>query len=179
MDVPKSGGSGTTNDGNTGRRFFQNASVVADVLGIDYQLTYRFYILLCTLSSFREMNPDKLQAYCNETAELYVANYPWYPMPQAVHKLLVHSHQIVRHKDIPVGMLSEEAQESSNKVFKNFREHFSCKISRTKTNEDLLRRLLCASDPVISKMRKQKVRSTHQKKLPDECNELFVRNDEE
>lgn len=69
-------------------------------------------------------------SFCNQNTELYVAKfkYPWYPMPHAVHKLLVHSHQIVRQKDIPVGMLSEEAQESSNKVLKMLRSIFHVKF---------------------------------------------------
>ena len=77
------------------------------------------------------IHPEKLQDYCRDTANLYVENYSWYPMPQAVHKLLIHSHQDVRVKELPIGMLSEEVQESSNKNFKNFRENF------TRKNEEI------------------------------------------
>ena len=40
-------------------------------------------------------------------------------MPAAVHKMIVHSHQVVRDKPVPIGLLSEEAQESRNKDVKN------------------------------------------------------------
>ena len=173
VDLPKSGGSGTTNDGNTSRRFFQNSETVSHVLGINEELTRRLYVILCTLSSLREINADRLEQFCAETARLYVLEYPWYPMPQAVHKLLLHSHQVVRVKELPVGMLSEEAQEASNKNFKNFREFFTRKSSRKKTNEDLMRRLLCTSDPLISQMRRSLQKPKPESELPAECESLF------
>ena len=174
VDMPRPGGSGTSNDGNTGRRFFKNPSIVANILNVEEILIKRVHIILCTISSFRMIDPDKLQQYCLETAKLYVHHYPWYPMPQAFHKLLIHSHQIVRYKEMPIGMLSEEAQEASNKKFKNFREFFTRKISRKKTNEDLLRRLLCASDPLISSMRRSLQREKQKEEIPLDCNSLFL-----
>ena len=35
IEVPKSDGSGTSNDGNTGRRFFKNAQIVSIITGFD------------------------------------------------------------------------------------------------------------------------------------------------
>ena len=69
--------------------------------------------------------------------------------------------------------LIEEAQESRNKDVKNFREHFTKKYSRKVTNEDVMRRLLCSSDPFITSMR----RSSESKKelaLPKECLDLLL-----
>ena len=60
-------------------------------------------------------------------------------MPQAIHKLLIHSHQVERVKELPIGKLWKEAQENSNKNFKNFRENFTQKSSRVLTNTDLMR----------------------------------------
>ena len=76
VDIPKSGGSGTTNDGNTSRCFFQNSETVSQVLGVNEELTKRLYILLCTLSSYREINADRLEEFCLSTARLYVLEYP-------------------------------------------------------------------------------------------------------
>lgn len=50
--------------------------------------------------------------------------------------------------------MSEDAQESCNKYIKRFREDFTRKCSRVKTMEDLFRRLLLTSDPLISSVRK-------------------------
>ena len=74
-------------------------------------------------------------------------------MPQSLHRILIHGWQIVDWMVLPTSMLSEEAQAASNKDFKKFRESFSRKCSNSKTNEDLLRRLMCSSDPITSDLR--------------------------
>ena len=76
------------------------------------------YVILCSLSSQEAVDPDQFQAYCRETAKLYVSQYAWYPMPASCYKILVHGHQAMREKPVPVGLLSEECQEVSNKVVK-------------------------------------------------------------
>ena len=43
---------------------------------------------------------------------------------------------------LPIGQLSEEAQEARNKDLKKCRESFARKISKEETNKDLMRRLL-------------------------------------
>lgn len=54
---------------------------------------------------------------------------------------------------MPIGQLSEEAQEARNKDFRKYREDFSRKMSRKVTMEDVFNRLLVSSDPYISSMR--------------------------
>ena len=90
-------------------------------------------------------------------------------MPQAVHKMLVHSHAVVAVKCVPVGALSEEPQESSNKVFKASREHFTRKISRVATNTDLIRRMLTMSDPLVATLRRSQETNKKDKTLPVEA----------
>ena len=51
VDVPKSGGSGTTNDGKTARRFFSNEEVSGAITGIDQDVIDRFSVISQTLSS--------------------------------------------------------------------------------------------------------------------------------
>lgn len=55
---------------------------------------------------------------------------------------------------IPIGQLSEEAQEARNKESRRYREQFTRKTSRIDTNTDLLHILLISSDPLISSYRK-------------------------
>ena len=173
VDVPSSGGSGTTNDGNCARRFFRDHKIVAEILEIKEELIKNLYVILCVLSSTEEIDADKLEQFCLNTLKIHIENYSWFCLPQAVHKILVHGHQVVKAKCLPLGMLSEEAQEAQNKHFKNFREKFTRKISREKTNMDMMRRLLCHSDPVISSLR----RSEGKKKLmelPEESKYLLL-----
>lgn len=75
-------------------------------------------------------------------------------MPPTVHKVLVHGADIVKHALVPIGQLSEEAQEARNKEFKKYRQDYSRKMSREKTNEDIFNMLLISSDPLITSLRK-------------------------
>ena len=45
-----------------------------------------------------------------ETAKIYDSQYASFCMPQAVHKMLVHGHQVIKSKPVPIGLFSEEAQ---------------------------------------------------------------------
>lgn len=152
VDVPKPG-FGSSNDGNTARRFFQNPELSSLITGIDTTLIYRFGIILNTLSCGFAIDPDKFQTFSNETAKLYIQLYSWYPMPVTLHKILIHGSEIIKNFVIPIGQLSEDVQESQHKNFRYYREHNTRKISRKATNEDLLHILLASSDPLISSIR--------------------------
>lgn len=152
VDQPKQS-FGTSNDGNTARRFFENPKKSAEITGIDEILISRFSTILHTLSSGYEINIEKFNNYSNETAKMFIDLYGWYYMPASVHKVLLHGGEVVRHFLIPIGQLSEDAQEARNKDFRSYREHHTRKTSRSKTNEDILNRLLISSDPLISSIR--------------------------
>ena len=51
-------------------------------------------------------------------------------MPSFVHKILIHGADIKNHVFLPIGMISEEPQESRNKDVRNFREQHTPKNSR-------------------------------------------------
>lgn len=55
--------------------------------------------------------------------------------------------------ELPIGMLSEEAQESRNKDYRHYRLKHSRKCSRIFTNEDILYMLLASSDPLVNSLR--------------------------
>ncbi|CAH0563057.1 unnamed protein product [Brassicogethes aeneus] len=146
-------GHGTTNDGNTARRFFSNAVKSAEITGIDVNLIIRFDIILKTIASGYDINVDAFRSYTRDTASLYVSLYPWYYMPASVHKILMHGADVIKFSILPIGLLSEEAQEARNKDYKKYREHHSRKSSRLNTNTDLFHRLLETSDPYLSSIR--------------------------
>lgn len=159
IDQPKQG-YGSTNDGNTARRFFQNSDVSASLTGIDEDLIKRFHVILQIISCGFEINVDEFEKYAVETARRYVLLYPWYYMPTTVHKLLIHGPKIIGVSMLPIGQMSEEAQESCNKYIKSFRLDFARKFSRKQNMEDVFARLLIASDPVISSLRKLPAKSS-------------------
>lgn len=151
VDVPKPG-FGTSNDGNTARRFFKHSDVSADTTGIDHRLIERFSIVLQTLSCGYHLNFEKFGNYCYETAQLYIYLYDWYYMPPSVHKIVLHGASIVKSFILPIGQMSEETKKGRNKVIKKYRENHSEKSSRVNINTDIFQRLLLSSNPIISSL---------------------------
>lgn len=154
VDKPRSGGSGTSNDGNTARTFFSNSVISAEITGLDKTLLDRCYHLLQCLSSGYKINKLAFKDYALETARKLVSTYPWYNLPSSIHKVLIHGSEVIDHCLISIGELSEEAAESCNKLYKQFRRDNTRKTSRVDTNTDLMHRLLLNSDPYISSLRK-------------------------
>lgn len=161
VDKPKPG-FGSTNDGNTARRFFEHYELSSEVTGIDQTVIYRQKVILQTLASSFHIKTDLFREYCLDTAKLLIETYPWYNMPTTVHKILFHSAEVIDSFLLPIGQMTEEAQEALNKTIKKYREGFSRKFSRKQTMEDVFKRLLLSSDPLISNLRKlpkKKIRS--------------------
>lgn len=149
VDIPKPG-CGTTNDGNTARRFFQQPTLASSITNVDEDLIKRFGVILNTMACGFAINVNAFRTYGMDTAKLYIQLYSWYYMPSSVHKVLIHGADIIQYAALPIGMLSEEALESRNKDFRNIRESHTRKMSREKTMHDLFHYLLLSSDPLIS-----------------------------
>lgn len=171
IDRPKPG-YGNSNDGNTARRFFDNIEISAAITGVNKNLIHRFHIVLMTLSSGFDIDTKKFDIYCLKTAVLFVKLYPWFNMPTSVHKILMHSSIVISHALLPIGLLTEEAQEARNKDIKRYREQYSRKCSREMTIRDVFNRLLVTSDPFISSMRKLPIKKI--KVLPCEVTEMLL-----
>ncbi|XP_018497133.1 uncharacterized protein LOC108865011 [Galendromus occidentalis] len=110
----------------------------------------RLHIILETINSRRRLNCAAFCDYCSKTADLFVSLYPWYYMPVTVHKVLIRGADVVENTlSVPIGSLSEEAQEAMNKIHRGNRLGHSRKISRSTTNEDVFHEMLVLSDPYI------------------------------
>lgn len=153
VDVVKQG-YGSTNDGNTARRFFEDCDKSSEITGVDKQLIYRFSVVLQTLSSGYDINVKSFKTYALETAKLFVNLYPWFYMPASIHKILIHGADVIDSLILPIGQLSEDVQEARHKEYRYYREHNTRKMSRLQTNEDLMHMFLISSDPLISNIRK-------------------------
>lgn len=101
-------GVGTTNDGNTTRAFFRNPDFSSKITGVNYRLIYNFAVISCS----EEINEEKIGNFTYETAKLYVSLYPRYYMPVSLHKILIHGKDIIKTAIVPIGQMSEKAQES-------------------------------------------------------------------
>ena len=170
IDIPKEGG-GTPNDGNIARRYSENVAVTAKILNVDEELMTKCRTILRALSSGIAININNFKNLCFNVAQLYVEKYEWYSMPASVYTALINRHRIIDCAPLPIGKLSEDAQESRNKDIRNYRESFSRKFSRQETMEDVSFRLLVSSDPLISSL--QKIKSKNEKPFDKELLSLL------
>ncbi|KAK2578835.1 hypothetical protein KPH14_012190 [Odynerus spinipes] len=76
VDIVKQG-KGTTNDGNSARRFFADPVISARATGLDEEIIYRFAVILQAIASGERINSDKFGEYAKTTAEKYVTVYGW------------------------------------------------------------------------------------------------------
>lgn len=111
----KPSGSGTPNDVNAARRCFKNDRESARITGVNGSPVLRIYVILQIISSRFEINIEEFNQYTNDTAKLFVKEYPWFGMPSSVHKILVLGADIVSGAILSLVQLSEEAQEFINK----------------------------------------------------------------
>ena len=143
-------GFGTTNTGNTARKFFENPKKTSEITGLNEELIDRCDTILRVISSGYPIDVTAFKKYALDTARLYVRFYEWYPMPASVHKILLHGSQAIEIAVLPIGMLSEEAQESRNKDFRKFRTSKSRKTSRKDNLQDVFNQMILTSDPVLT-----------------------------
>ena len=71
---------------------------------------------------------------------------------------------------LPVGIMSEEAQEARNKDNKSFREKHARKTSRIDNISDVFHRLMVTGDIVISS---RSVKEPHSEPLPNEVKNML------
>lgn len=168
VDEPKQG-AGNTNDGNTARRAFEHDSLFADICGLDESLVHRLHMILVALSCKLPLSPDKFGVFCRGTAKLHLQLYPWFRMPVSVHVLLIHGAKILSSSVLPIGMMSEEAQEARNKDNKLFRRRHARKTSRIDNMSDVFHRLMVTSDIVVSS---RSIGAPKSRSLPREVQEM-------
>ena len=99
-------------------------------------------------------------------------------MPRTLHMILIHGADVIAKMILPIATLSEEAQESLNKEFRNLRKFHTRKTSRLNSNEDLIHMLLVSSDPCLNEFRK-KPKVNKSKPFTQEMLDLIVENVED
>lgn len=170
VDCPAQG-TGTTNNGNTARRFFADPENVSRITGVDGRLIHQLSVILCALNSGYDIISTAFDDYAKNTANLFVQLYNWYYMPVSMHKMLMHGSQVIESLCMSVGHASEEGIEGTHKILRSAREHHTCKRSRVRSNTDLINWLLLISDPVLAGFRKKSAHTL--KQLPSEVLQLL------
>ena len=108
----------------------------------------RLAVILNPLQSLEQVDSERFGKYAMETAEMLVLHYPWFYMPASIHKLLIHGATVIETLLLPIGMYSEEVQESRNKHNREYRLKHARKTSRENTMIGQYHHLLVTSDPV-------------------------------
>uniref|UniRef100_A0A0K8VDY7 Uncharacterized protein n=1 Tax=Bactrocera latifrons TaxID=174628 RepID=A0A0K8VDY7_BACLA len=99
-------------------------------------------------------------------------------MTFTVHKVIVHSKQIMQNTPLPVCYFGEDAAESRNKIYKSDRLHHAHKTIRIDNLFDVFHRALDTSNPLISSLRlNTRVRQRKRLTLPLEVKELLYCED--
>nr|CAI5850505.1 unnamed protein product [Callosobruchus analis] len=114
-------------------RFFERVlrhEHMAEITGVNKEVIYRFSVILECLNSGFPIDEVKLGEYFHERLELYFQYYHWYTMSVSIHKVLCHGQDIIAASILPIGQLSEKAQEARNNDSGKCRELFMRKDSR-------------------------------------------------
>jgi hypothetical protein len=143
---------GTSNDGNTARMAFndKNRAAFARILDLDGSFVYDIFIILVVISSGLPIDSEKFGEFCHSVCQKYLGLYKWYYMPVTLHKILIHGEEIIKNSRLPLGMLSEQAGESRNKLYRQYRERHARKTSRKANLVDVFNRSMDSSDPILS-----------------------------
>ena len=174
VDVPKAGGAGNSNTGNTARRAFQEEAAFAEITGVDQELIHRIHTMLIAINTDHISDESKFKTYGHETAALWAALYEWCYMCITLHQLFFHAWESIRFSSLPLSFFSEQSLESCNKTFKNNREHHARKDSRLHTIQDQFLRQSDRSDLLIALKINAKQKREKPEELPQDVLDLLV-----
>ena len=104
--------------------------VFADITGLNVEILKRVFILLCVINGKKYPNWEKVQHYGFETALMIEREYGWYRPSPSIHKLTLHTKEVMGHLPLPPGFYTEGAQESYNKRDRYTRLFHARKCSR-------------------------------------------------
>lgn len=145
-------GMGTTHDGNTARRIFEDPAFAEEVLGTPADLVEDLNDYWTLFKASFPVCPDKVQAFGLRIRDKYKRYFPWGHMPSHLHKLLVHGHLYIRalpSDTLVIGQYSEENLEAAHKTLRRVERENSRQFSRKMRLTDVMKRMLDLSDMVI------------------------------
>ena len=89
--------------GNVARLALSHHELLSELLSseknkVPAKLIENFYLIGIAINCTRKIDPNKLFALCQETKKIYFDNkLDWYPFCSAVHKVMEHSADCLRH----------------------------------------------------------------------------------
>ena len=107
--------------------------------------------MLTAINSGRVSNTEAFRKIGLATAKLHVELYSWYKIPQSMHRVWYHTHQIAECIPATIGHSSEESIESAHKCLLKALNHHSRQNSYANMTLDMGHNRLVNTDPMITK----------------------------
>lgn len=96
-------GFGTSNTGNTARKFFERPKTIAMVLKLPYEVVRRLAVVMVAISCQLPLNDHNFRNYLLETRKAWCEEFHWYPMSPTIHKILAHGADIAFASSVTLG----------------------------------------------------------------------------
>ena len=98
-------GSGTSNTGNVARRFFSDPEFASEITGVNSEIITNLKYMLVALNSGFSINTEAFNEIGLETAKLHIEKYPWFKIPQSMHRLFIQASRIIENAQCQSGIL--------------------------------------------------------------------------
>lgn len=145
-------------------------------------LSVIFYsiILICINTTHYDLKRREFKKYCEDTRNLFLDLYPWYPITPTLHKVLEHAADCEEEIGLRLGVVSEGGAENQHRIRKLIRRFRARKTSRKDNLTDVLNRCLILSDPVLATKYSPHLeefraarREHHSKQIPEAAQNLL------
>ena len=189
---------GSSNTGNTARRYYKHARSIAEILKIPYEFIKGLGVIWEIIRCPFAIDSTKAQEKADEVLDMYFRFFKtteaekrerrskklskplevWYKISSSVHKILKHMKLLLDNCPVPPGMVSEEGPECNNGRLRSILDKLTRKMSRLKMLTDLVNRLLLISDPLMLEFVKEKALEKRKKRtVSPEVRELLLNPD--
>ena len=168
VDMPGTNGGSTTN-GNTIRRCFEEPRLLTDVLGLSFELVNGIIVVWRTLRCSDPLDANRFKKYCMKLVKLYELEVPWAEMNPALHLILHHGWMLIDAipETMSVSMFNEEGLEAINKKIKHYEKNRARQTSRTNRLSDVFQRINDFSYPVILDKIAKRTKKVKKSSTPD------------
>ena len=145
---------GNSNNGPAAMRFFNNPSLASSILKIPGETIAIVGVLIDMINSTKFQDPDVYLALSLTAHHLLVRDFgPNITFSGSIHSLMCHGHLYICYAQgvlgVPLGFLTENTIEMGNKQNKQFKRQFSRKKSIVAEMEDVFKRRLILTDPIL------------------------------
>ena len=114
----------TSNNGPTAKKCFEDPELMADVFKLPVWMIRGIKNHIRALTCMEEIDSEVFYAEAQEWLDKFHGSpWSWNTLTPTLHVLFWHAHKMIELFPVPIGLLSEEGSEGTNKVFRIDRLH--------------------------------------------------------